>query len=274
MMQKLVTVIMPCFNQLKYTKMCFESIVKYTNSPCELIVIDNGSRDRTRQYLQNKMQTRKELGNPLVTLKVVNNKNNRGVSAAINQGIALARGQYVCYINNDTIVSHSWLKNLISCAESDSTIGIVGCTTNLVTNVRRDFPDVEGLMNIDEIRRTGLLLSLINNGLYDNASFVHGFCMFIKRKVIKTIGLFDESYFPCAGEDIDYSYRALNAGFRLVNARDVFVFHFWSKATTSRHFNNAYKNLEDIKMRAQKIFISKWGNAGRAFMESNQILRK
>ena len=98
--------------------------------------------------------------------------------------------------------------------------------------------------------------------------------MFIKRKVIKTIGLFDESYFPCAGEDIDYSYRALNAGFRLVNARDVFVFHFWSKATTSRHFNNAYKNLEDIKMRAQKIFISKWGNAGRAFMESNQILRK
>lgn len=269
----LVTVVIPCFNQLAYTKLCIESLCRYTDSPYELVVIDNGSSDGTARYLRGLKARVMGSATPPARFVPLFNPANAGVAAAVNQGIRAARGNFVCYLNNDTIVTRSWLSNMLACAGRGKNIGIVGCVTNLVKNDTGRFPDRDGLRNAAEVQRTGLLIALANGGKHEKARFVHGFCMLISKKVIKTVGLFDESFYPCAGEDIDYSFRAKRAGFSLVNARDAFVFHFWSKATRSRRFNKLYTDIKSVKRRVKDVFVRKWGKAGESFLAKTRVLR-
>jgi O-antigen biosynthesis protein len=262
----LVSIIVPCFNTLRFTKMCINSIIKYTTYPYELIVIDNGSTDGTCKYL-NKLKKRLIISNKrsLRAFKPVINNRNLGVSAALNHGIGISKGQYVCYLNNDVIVTVEWLEGLIKCAESDERIGIVGCSTNMAKNSAGLFPKTAGLRNIKEIQKTAAAISILRRGQYEKAHFIYGFCMLIKRCIIDKIGLFDESFYPCGGDDLDYSIRVKKAGYWLINAGDVFIFHFFSKATKSAKFSSKYNGIDSITESAKAIFLKKWGQEGKRF---------
>jgi GT2 family glycosyltransferase len=261
MREKLVTVIIPCFNQVRYTKRCLDSVLRYTDHRCALVVIDNGSSDATRRFLLG-LRRRPAANRHIERYLPIFNKTNIGVAAALNQGIAVSKGAYVCYLNNDTVVSDSWLGNLVRCAESDPRIGIVGCTTNAAEG---GFPG-EKSEDLKKIHRVASALSLRNSARCEDAVFVHGLCMLIKRKVIDRIGVFDERFYPCAAEDIDFSLRAKKAGFRLVNALDVFVYHYWSKATKSGRFSGRYADIRTIKDNSHGLFVEKWGEEGRRLL--------
>jgi GT2 family glycosyltransferase len=258
--RRLVSIIIPCFNQWRYTKLCLESVFRHTTHPFELIVIDNGSRDRTAKHLAMIRRRNTPDGKILTGFRIIVNKKNKGVSAALNQGISVARGQYICYLNNDTIVTGGWLHGLVACAERDAAIGLVGCSVNLLEHY-------DSVGNEREIQRTAVALSLLHRGQYENAHFVHGFCMLVKRKVIDRIGMFDERFYPCTGDDLDYSLRARKAGFRLVNAKDVFVYHFMSKATLAPDFNAAYGSIDTVTRKFFRRFLHKWGVAGMRFLQ-------
>ena len=116
---ELASIVIPVFNQLKYTKLCLESIMQNTDYPYELIFIDNGSTDDTPEYLHKVHNAR-----------VIRNERNLGFPKAINQGIRESRGRYVVVLNNDTLVTPSWLSRMVRCAERDERIGIVGVMTN------------------------------------------------------------------------------------------------------------------------------------------------
>ena len=252
--------------------------MKYTTHPYELIVVDNGSSDGTGRYLKG-LKSRLITGDKrkIRAFKPVISEKNLGVSGALNIGIGIAKGKYVCYLNNDVIVTVNWLEGLVGCAQSDKKIGMVGCSTNKIRNARGLFPRLAGFRNIKEIQKMAIGASLLRERQYKKAHFIHGFCMLIKRGVVDKVGLFDERFYPCNGEDLDYSFRARKAGFKLVNAMNVFVFHFTSKATKSNKFIEQYGPIENIPSMTKIKFIKKFGDEGRRYLKiylDNQSIQK
>ncbi|HHV75686.1 MAG TPA: glycosyltransferase family 2 protein, partial [Thermoanaerobacterium sp.] len=112
---KLSSIIIVTHNQLEYTRKCIESIRKHTKLPYELIVIDNASNDETVEYLESQHD-----------IKLIKNNENRGFPASCNQGISIAKGEYIVLLNNDTIVTENWLNNLLYCLNNAENAGIVG----------------------------------------------------------------------------------------------------------------------------------------------------
>ena len=158
----LTSIIILTHNQLEYTKKCIESIIKETKEPFELIIVDNGSTDGTIRYLEelarrygtgtvdNKESTKvitqkgkkkrksktkkaKLLNKFCRTVRLIKNDENLGFAAGNNQGMALAKGDYILLMNNDVVVTPNWLDHMISCAERSPKTGIAGPMSNYVS---------------------------------------------------------------------------------------------------------------------------------------------
>ena len=128
-MINLVSIIIPCFNAVEYTKQCIESILQQTNMSYELILINNGSSDGTKEYfkiLKKKLKPNEKLQKIII----VQAEKNLGVAKALNLGISKSIGKYICYLNNDVIVTKDWLKKLVNVSKSDKKIGAVGTMFN------------------------------------------------------------------------------------------------------------------------------------------------
>jgi glycosyltransferase involved in cell wall biosynthesis len=106
----LTSIIIPCWNQVGFTQQCIAALKSHTRPPWELIAVDNGSTDATGKYLA---EMRDLAGVPVT---VVTNAANLGFPAAINQGLQLARGEYLVLLNNDVVVTDAWLDQLIASA--------------------------------------------------------------------------------------------------------------------------------------------------------------
>jgi glycosyltransferase involved in cell wall biosynthesis len=108
----LTSIIVPCWNQLEFTRHCVNALRRYTRQPWELVVVDNGSTDGTRDYLAGVQDM-----SP-VPVRIVANNQNLGFPAAINQGLRLAHGEYLVLLNNDVVVTEGWLDHLIALANA------------------------------------------------------------------------------------------------------------------------------------------------------------
>jgi glycosyltransferase involved in cell wall biosynthesis len=107
---RLTSVIVPCWNQVEFTRKCLHALFRQTAPSWELIVIDNGSTDGTGSYLAGVQDA-----SP-APVTVIGNGTNRGFPAAINQGLQYARGEYLVLLNNDVVVTEGWLSQLIGLA--------------------------------------------------------------------------------------------------------------------------------------------------------------
>ncbi len=103
----LASIIIPCWNQLEFTRRCVAALMRQTGPPWELIVINNGSADGTADYLGGVQDA-----SP-VPITVIANSTNRGFPTAINQGLQYARGEYLVLLNNDDVVTDGWLDQLV-----------------------------------------------------------------------------------------------------------------------------------------------------------------
>ena len=119
------SIIILTYNHLEYTKRCIESIRKYTKKDTyEIIVVDNYSTDGTRKWLKEQKD-----------IKVIYNLQNEGFPKGCNIGIMEKEKENdVLLLNNDTIVTTSWLENLQTCLYSKKEIGAVGAVCNQTEN--------------------------------------------------------------------------------------------------------------------------------------------
>ncbi|MHB9154145.1 MAG: glycosyltransferase family 2 protein [Endomicrobiales bacterium] len=260
--RNLVSIIIPCFNRLAYTRACVRNILRYTRFPYELILIDNGSRDNTPGFLDGLALKLKRRPAPFLRRFCrVLNKENRGVAAALNQGIRRSKGKYLCYLNSDTLVTSGWLEGLARHAGRSRKTGIVGCCSSFTRN-GTDLASLPRRELNREIQNVAAFLSLKRRGEYEKARYIHGFCMFIKREVVDDAGYFDEEFHPCCGDDFDYSIRARKAGYRLVIARDVLVYHFMGTSSRSRQFSKTHGAIGAVEEKARRLLAAKWKKEG------------
>src|SRR5581483_2722895 len=120
------TSIMFCtYNRLKFTKRMLESFLKNTTSPYHLIIVDNGSIDKTREYLTETLQ---ELGDDLgrfpycLGAEVKFNEQNKGIAVGRNQGLLMAgkhNDDYLCTLDNDIELPERWLEDCIDILKSN-----------------------------------------------------------------------------------------------------------------------------------------------------------
>lgn len=228
-------------NKLDYTKLCIESIRKYTPKwSYEIIVVDNNSTDDTVNWLKQQKD-----------IKTIFNNENLGFPKGCNQGIEIATGDNILLLNNDTIVTHNWLENLVECLYSSSDIGAVGAVTNNCSYYQAIQVSYKSLEEMQVFARR---FNVSNPDKWEERLKLIGFCMLIKREVVEKIGLLDERYTPGNYEDDDYSLRIRKAGYRLMLCQDTFIHHFGSVSFGE----NREKFIGLLHTNRQK-FVEKWG---------------
>ncbi len=241
-----VSIIVPVFNQKEYTQKFLTSIGETIPLSVEIIIVDNNSAGETNEFLFSYQQTTENI-------ILIQNKENLGFPKAINQGLKIARGEYIVIANNDIVLTENWLLKMISHAEKDETIGIVGPLSNRVSGVQ--FVKNANYNTIEEMHDFANKITVANAGKSFEFPRVAFLCTLIKRKVIETIGGLDERFTPGNYEDDDYCLRAQLAGFKTVIAQDVFIHHYGSKSFKADG-ENKYANILEVNKRK---FISKWG---------------
>lgn len=246
-----VSIVIPVFNNLAYTRKCIESITGNSGAgvPHELIVVDNGSTDGTAEFLSSLSGD----------VKVIANGENLGFAKACNQGAAAAAGDYLVFLNNDTIVHPGWLEGVI----------------RAFVLHRADICGVKLLYPDGTIQHAGVAFNEkghpfhLFRGSPANAFYVNkvrefqcvtAACMGVKRELFGRLGGFDEGY-RNGFEDVDLCLRAREAGCRIVYTPECVVTHFESKTPGRKRFDE--ENIDRM--------LSRW--SGRLRSDDMEICR-
>jgi len=234
-------IVIPVWNQLDVTKRCIESILKNTDHPYRLIIIDNASDHDTADYLDG---LRDVLGPDMLLIR---NEKNAGFVKAINQGLSGSDAGYICVANNDIVVTDGWLAEMMGIIEADKTIGLL----NPACNTSGQSPD-EG-ESLDDYA-AGLKRF---KGTVQELYTCRGYCMIIRREVINALGPLDDIYHFGYFDDTDYCKRAQALGFRTALAKGAYVYHAGGVS---------FKKLEDsgdLFKKNERIFYGRWGRQVR-----------
>ena len=211
------SIIIAVYNNLGLTQMCLESIFRDTEYPnYEVIVVDNASRDGTAEWLAE--EARRE-----PRLRVIYNADNRGFSAANNQGLHVARGEFLCLLNNDTVVTPGWLSTLIGHLRETPRLGLVGPVSNMVGN---EAIVPVGYKNLSDMQRWAERYCRRHDGQTVPMTMLGFFCVVMPRAAYDKVGDMDERFGIGCFEDDDYCCRVLEAGYEMCFVRDAFVHHF------------------------------------------------
>lgn len=236
------SIIILTYNNIEYSKLCIDSIRKFTlEGTYEIIIVDNHSTDGTVEWLKT-----------LSDIKIILNSENKGFPAGCNQGIEAAeKGNDILLLNNDTIVTQGWLENLQECLHSSPLVGAVDPVTNSCSNyqsIPTNFSSLEEMLDFS--------LKYNYSGIkdYEQRLKLVGFCMLIKREVADQIGLLDERFTPGGFEDDDYSFRIQEAGYKLILCKNTFVYHFGSIS-----FKADLPTFNSCLMVNSKKLEEKWG---------------
>jgi GT2 family glycosyltransferase len=221
---KLVSVIVVCSNAKQHLPVCLESLHRQTHPSVEVIVVDNGSTDGSREYIES--------AHPWVHIHSTGA--NLGYAPANNAGFSVAAGEYLVVLNPDTEVDPDFVTGLVEAIEQES----AGLATSRIC-----FFGDRGVINAcgNEVHLTGIGYC---RGLgepverFDSraqVASISGCAFMIRRDVLVRIGGFDDDYFMYV-EDTDLSIRANIAGYRIVYAPRSIVYHKYSLKMTPLKF--------------------------------------
>ena len=228
------SVIIPNLNGAGWLRDSIESIWNQTERDFELIVIDNGSTDESLDIAKSYE------GRPNYTL--ICNDRNTGFSHAVNQGIAIARGEYVVLFNNDAFAEPQWLAELIRTAEQDPKIFAVSSLMlrYYEPELADDAGDYVTLLGFACKRGDGLRAAR-----YTKPCRVFSACggaALYRKSILEEIGVFDELFFAYY-EDVDLSWRANNFGYKNCYCPTARCRHICG-ATTGAVRYNPFKSIQ------------------------------
>ncbi len=213
-----LSVITLTLNKLEYTKNFIESLKKYTKD-FELIIVDNGSTDGTVEYIKS-----------MPDIKLIQNTENKGFSAGNNQGIEIAQGEYIGFLNNDILLYPNWFEACKRVFENEK----AGFVSPRHINPHYDNTNPKKYIKYFQ----GFHYDKPYEKSFDECVFS---CVITNREVLNKIGVFDENFFPAFFEDNDLKYRAIEAGYGIYVTNEAGFFHFGS-VTSVKHSANMEKN--------------------------------
>jgi GT2 family glycosyltransferase len=221
-----LSVVILNYNVRYFLEQCILSVQKAIEKlDAEIIVIDNNSKDDSCQMVKASF--------PNVNL--IENKENVGFSKANNQAVAVAKGEYVCILNPDTIVAEETLIKAIAYSEKTSNIGALGVylmdgTGNYLPESKRNLPTPK----VSLLKFSGFNKQYYANNISETScgkvAVLVGAFMLLKRSIYNEVEGFDEDYFMY-GEDIDLSYKITKAGYENHYLGNTTVLHYKGEST-------------------------------------------
>ncbi len=240
-----LSIIIVNWNTKELIGKCIESI--FDTTPLsellyEVIVIDNGSADGSKEYLLS-------LGKKIV---LINNDTNRGYAAACNQGMKQAAGKYMLLLGSDTLMLNGTLVKCAAYLESNPQVGAVGCKLlnpdGTAQNSCKKFPTLKNAfyayLSLDKLNRS---YDMADFG-YDKTITVDQIAttfLMIRAEVIKKTGMFDESY-RILYNDVDLCKRIRSSGWEIVFLHICSIYHLGSHSTKQADFALRKKMYGDI----------------------------
>jgi GT2 family glycosyltransferase/glycosyltransferase involved in cell wall biosynthesis len=242
-------------------RVCLESLSARNEWPnWELLVVDNGSTDGTRELLEEEAVRLRP------RLRVLAFAENRGFAAACNAGLAAATGDYLVLLNNDTVVTRGALTALVRHLAADPSLGMVGPVTNAIANEARVEVGYRDLASLPDWARRD---AREHDGEAFAIPMLALFCAAFPRRVFEAVGPLDERFGIGLFEDDDYCRRVTKKGFAIRCARDAFV-HHWQMASFRKMEQSEYLALFAAN---KKKYAEKWGEtpAPRASSEGDAL---
>ncbi|HMY02545.1 MAG TPA: glycosyltransferase family 2 protein, partial [Candidatus Obscuribacter sp.] len=241
----LVSIVIPNWNGKHFLTGCLDSLLSQTYKQLEIIVVDNGSKDGSVEFLAEHY----------ASVKVPRFSVNTGFSVAVNRGIKESRGEFIALINNDTVVDRAWVEELVKAMALHPEAGSLGCKMLA-------YDDHSLLDGVGDGYRRGGLPGRIGHrekdiGLFDSGRYILGACggaALYRRSLLLDIGLFDEDYFAYL-EDVDLGLRAQSAGYKCFYVPTAVIYHLGCGTTGSgysplvvrlssqNNFNTIVKNI-------------------------------
>jgi hypothetical protein len=208
-----LSIIIVSWNSEKWLQICLQSIFDQTSDiSFEVIVIDNNSQDKSVQIALNSF----------TGVKVIENADNKGFAQAVNQGMEVAQGRYICLLNPDTKLVDRAMEQMVAYMDEYSQIGILG--PHLMNEDETTQPSVRRFPRLSDQLRIVLKLHHafpdsramrkylwrdFNYRVEQQVDQVMGAVFMIRREVMNQIGIFDEHFFLWF-EEVEYCKRMVD----------------------------------------------------------------
>lgn len=257
-----LSVIIVSFNVGAFLKQCLLSVINATETiDSEIFVVDNNSSDGSGEMVEQEF--------PQVIL--IKNKVNRGFSCANNQALKQTRGRFILLLNPDTVVNDDTFTRSINFMNDHPDAGAMG--VRMINGEGRFLPESKRAIPtprtaffktfgfsflFPESRMLNrYYLPEIDNFETASAEIISGAFMFMPREAIWKTGLLDEDFFMY-GEDIDLSYRLLQAGYKNYYYPEIEIIHYKGRSTSRDNFTDIL-----LFYNAMRIYIRKRSEEGR-----------
>jgi len=262
-----LSVIIVNYNVKYFLEQCLHSVVKAVQSiETEIFVVDNCSTDGSIAYLQPQF----------ATVQFIANTENVGFGKANNQALAIAKGDYVLFLNPDTIVPEDCFEKCIAFFEQTPNCGALGIKMVdgkgiFLPESKRAFPSP--LTSFFKL--VGLASFFPKSSVFNKYALGHlsenenhevdvlaGAFMLLRKQVIEKVTGFDETFFMY-GEDVDLSYRVQAAGYKNYYFSNSSIIHFKGESTKKGSLNYVRMFYQ-----AMSIFVQKHYSGSKAFIFS------
>ncbi len=231
-----ISVIIVNYNVKYFLEVCLHSVLRATNGfDAEVIVVDNNSTDGSMQMVAEKF--------PSVIR--IENKDNAGFGKANNQGVAIAKGEYILFLNPDTVMPEDFFTKTIGYMDAHPEAGSIGPKLldgkgQFAPDGKKSFPS----LSVAIFKTTGINKVFSKSPYFNKYYAVHigddetaavdvlsGCCMMVRTSVLPKIGgAFDEDYFMYC-EDVDLSYRIQKAGYQNIYFPEATLIHYKGEST-------------------------------------------
>ncbi len=234
-------------NALEFSRRCLDSISAHTPVEHEILVLDNGSEDETPEWLKT---------HPGPGVRVILSPLNLGVPKGRNVllGVILREvneNDILIFLDNDVEVSKDWYRPFLDVFANESSVGIAGVTGHEI--IVHD--DHRELLSSPATGPTAV-------------DVVSGYCLWVRTRVARILGPFDENLGLFWHEDDDYCVRAIGLGYGVYAVPDVGVVHQAHQSGAARQ-----SDAQEASLRNQRYLVEKWTRLG-LIDGAGQIVRR